>query len=884
MAQGYTLEEIKNMAGDELIEIEDDLPLIEPPPNTKGYTFEEMEAMSLPKVREQKGGLMERSRAVAGPRQDFSVAEIGGKLLEAGKVVPLATVGGATQAFFGLPGDIESIGRGIVESSTGGVEGFKQGLSEDTFLPTTVDVAKFTNSIVDFSDSPYQTIGWYTAPAGQYKSIKAMSKYGANKINAKKIAAREADEAADELDFIVEKAIEQKIPAPQVKQFVAQQKGVPVEDIDDIYKIAGRKFEAQKSPEAIQVSQQAREIANAKPQGMLSKVFEPIQSRLEKISPTLAKALSRLEFNIVYDLKKYGDKVSPFLSSLSKLPKATYTQVWKNLNEGDFTQVNKLLADNPAMQKQFVSLQGALNNVYGELVDAGYTNMNRVIDYFPRMVKDIEGLYKKLGITAKSDIEKSLDDLVKTRKKKDPTYTLEDIDQVEKTQVINKYLSGKTRPRNGQGQPGFTKARKLNEIPEELLQYYHKPEDALAYYLNSAVGKINKRKFFGQSGVVEGGNRLDVSKSVGRLFEDAKLDPKMEGEVRTLLDARMNMGEVSPHKAVRMAKNLIYLGTIGNPMSAITQIGDLGASAFVTGNKNAIAQLFDTNMIKLDDIGIENIIAEISTTEGTSKLLNSVLKRTGFSKMDRVGKEQFINASFRKARKMSESSKGRAKLKEEWGGVFGDEFDSFITDLQQGNKSPNVLYYTFHELSEVQPISLSQMPLAYLQNPNLRIAYALKSFTIKQIDLLKKKTIDLWRKGEKKQAVKNAVAYSLIYGGMNTGTDEVKKAIMGRDNIKLSEVPEAAGLNVLKMFGASQYALDIAGQGRTGAALSSVVGIPTDVLFAPVDDLIRTINPNQESKYKTLQYLPVFGPFIRNYGFGGAERYNEKLYKERYGL
>ena len=234
MAQGYTLEEMEDMAGDELIEVQDDLPLIEPPPNSKGYTFEEIQAMSLPKVREQKGGLMARSRAAAGPRQDFSVAEIGGKLLEAGKVIPLATAAGATQAFFGLPGDIESIGRGIVESSTDGVEGFKKGLSEDTFLPTTEDVAKFTNSIVDFSDSPYQTIGWFGAPAGQYKAIKALSKYGVNKVNAKKIAAREADEAADELDFIVEQAIEQKIPTPQVKQFVAQQKGVPIEDIDDI--------------------------------------------------------------------------------------------------------------------------------------------------------------------------------------------------------------------------------------------------------------------------------------------------------------------------------------------------------------------------------------------------------------------------------------------------------------------------------------------------------------------------------------------------------------------------------------------------------------------------------------------------------------------------
>jgi hypothetical protein len=56
-------------------------------------------------------GLMARSRAMAGPRKDFSLPEIGGKLLEAGKVIPGAAVAGAAEGFVGLPGDIESFSK-----------------------------------------------------------------------------------------------------------------------------------------------------------------------------------------------------------------------------------------------------------------------------------------------------------------------------------------------------------------------------------------------------------------------------------------------------------------------------------------------------------------------------------------------------------------------------------------------------------------------------------------------------------------------------------------------------------------------------------------------------------------------------------------------------
>ena len=150
-------------------------------------------------------GLMARSRAMAGPRKDFSLPEIGGKLLEAGKVIPGAAVAGAAEGFVGLPGDIESLVKGLISmynrpkgnpaTSTAWsygddtaedkeypnydvpqkkIEAFLEGMEKQTVLPTMEDVQKFVNdNIVNFGGSPFETVGQFLAPASYIKPIKS---------------------------------------------------------------------------------------------------------------------------------------------------------------------------------------------------------------------------------------------------------------------------------------------------------------------------------------------------------------------------------------------------------------------------------------------------------------------------------------------------------------------------------------------------------------------------------------------------------------------------------------------------------------------------------------------------------------------------------------
>lgn len=128
-------------------------------------------------------------------RQKFEsqtmVDYIGSEAKEAAKVVGggMAQMGGATikgtgQAFGGLPGDFEMIGRGVTAIFNRGgdeskVQAFLRGLQEETILWNTEDIKKWIDTNVGKigdGEHPYETIGEVIAPGGYVKTAKATVK------------------------------------------------------------------------------------------------------------------------------------------------------------------------------------------------------------------------------------------------------------------------------------------------------------------------------------------------------------------------------------------------------------------------------------------------------------------------------------------------------------------------------------------------------------------------------------------------------------------------------------------------------------------------------------------------------------------------------------
>jgi hypothetical protein len=125
------------------------------------------------------------SSGAAGRKSDLTMTDAGMGMLDMGA----ATVKGMTQGFVGLPGDLEGIGRMVVNMMGGNVD-------EQTSLPTTEEVKEWLDKNVGKvgdGKSPYETLGEFVAPGGYVKAAKTAKK-------AKKAAAGTAAAAPASVD------------------------------------------------------------------------------------------------------------------------------------------------------------------------------------------------------------------------------------------------------------------------------------------------------------------------------------------------------------------------------------------------------------------------------------------------------------------------------------------------------------------------------------------------------------------------------------------------------------------------------------------------------------------------------------------------------------
>jgi hypothetical protein len=674
-------------------------------------------------------------------------------------------------------------------------------------------------------------------------------------------------------------AVVKGIPAQDIKPYVLQKLGIDDATLNKASSTLNKPILIPKTIEEAQTLTQIKRLSEYKDPSLFSKLLEPIQSRLKTIAEPIANRLGRYEFNINNRTQQYLNEVTPFLSTIVKFDTPIANKLSLDLFNGNFNGVRTTLKTvAPESIESFNKVEDALKSLHQELKDSGYKNLGYESNYFPRRVNDLEGFYKEIGVKQKGQIESLLVNKANTLK-----VARQDLTDEQIADTLNKYLRGYGQ-KSASSKPYFTKSRAVSQVDERILPYYASPVESLENYIRSSINNIEKNKFFGKNAVIENGKTLNLDSSIGSLIaKDLDTLGGSGDEVTALLRARFNMGERAPSKIVKTAKDIIYAATIANPKSAITQLGDVGTSNFINGNINSIKSLLGSKTVTIKDLGLDTISAELSTAKGTSKLLNQLFTISGFRAIDKLGKETFINAALNNARALSKNQKGLAKLRGKYGNVLGDEFDSFAKDLQQGKITDNVKYYLFSELAEVQPITLSQLPRQYLESPNGRLLYALKSFTIKQLDVMKKNIYDVYKAGNKKQAAQNAVAYLTLVGGANTTVDQFKKLIEGK-NISLEDIPDEFAFNVLKLFGGSKFLYDkYLAQGKIGEAAVRTVAPPLDIISAPVEDAVGFLSDNPNYKYKTPSKLPLVGWAINNFFGGGLERYEKEQFKKQYG-
>lgn len=616
---------------------------------------------------------------------------------------------------------------------------------------------------------------------------------------------------------------------------------------------------------------------------------------LRKKSGQLADRVRRYEINSHMQIASNLKKVTPFIRSLNNLSTTTADDIAYRIGLGQFDEARNLMP--VSMQTEFADTLGVLNNLGKELKKAGHT-FEPIENYFPRLMKDLDGFYEELGVVLKGPIEKQIEKYAQLTGK-----TVATLSEDVKNDIADKVVRGLTVTRRADGVVTFIKpsgkkagpwnkrtADLLLQKQKELMKYYSSPGEALQNYITKAVTDIEKRRVLGihgkkvnkkNLGIEETSDGfLDVDSSLGALINEARAKGdwsiKDESEIVEMLRGYFVGGNQAPNAVLRFLRTAGYSGTIANPISAITQLGDLGVSGAMYGFRNTISAMFGEKNIKLVDSGLKSL-AEFEDPKRTGAFLEKMFKYSGFEAVDRLGKETTMNAALRKAQQQAQTAAGRAKLQEKYGNVFGKEFDNFIGDLQRKEITENVKYYALNELADMQPVFLSEVPRAFIENPNGRILYMLKTFTLKQYDIVRNRIIGEYRKGNKEQAIKQAAVLAAYLSLANAGTGMAKDLLLGRE-VKPEQIPDRALWGLLGVYGANQYVSEryLSRGDLTGYAKNLLTPATPllDEAFKLGGDIVG--GDLEEDFLKYAKPVPIVGNIAYNWFGGGAEAYNER--------
>lgn len=588
-----------------------------------------------------------------------------------------------------------------------------------------------------------------------------------------------------------------------------------------------------------------------------------ISTRIANISPALAQRARLFEMRNLTESHEVLHKVVPFMKALEAVPASKRATLDRAILTNDAEAIAGLMKGNPELVAGWRQVRNVLNGLGKQLAGHGrFKSMKD--DYFPRLVKDVEGLKEALGTPERTRLEAALQE-AQTHSMRTRGSPLTNIEQ---SAIINREVQAMRRARGHL--PGFAKERAVAEVTERLRPFYFTPSESLYAYVRGAVQDLETAKFFGRDLAqkrVAGQEFIDLDTSignvVGRELAAGKITHPQAQQLIDMLQSRLRSGERSSNSIIQDLRNLGNMGLLGNIVSGATQAADAMLAVYATHELRApigavARQLSGRERVTAADFGLADHVAEefVSATR-TANWLNKMFKYSGFAAIDRFGKTTLLNAALSRTERLSQSPSGVARLKEKYGEAYGNEFPALVADLKKGALTERVRSMLFSELSDMQPISKLEMPQGYLDNPNGRLIYMLKTFMMKQIDVVRRDTYNEIKKGNVGRGLKNLVEYGLVLGLSGATTQMVKDWLMGN---KVSFEPTDVMEQMLRTFGLGAYVTDRIRQGRPVEAILGAIAPP----FKIMDDIIRR-DP------KAVQYIPLIGKLFYSWELGGRE-------------
>ena len=729
---------------------------------------------------------------------------------------------------------------------------------------------------------------------------------GIQNMRAKKKSVKlikEADASVDEIENLYHKAVMEDVPVGDMNKFVAKELGTTEEAVSGIVGVASKKPRIPSKATAKFVSAIPSGGIDAQARArfpFLDDALSIVSTRVGNISQPVKLALRNVDMEGQVNTHKGLELAEPFKRVVKTIPRGLRAKFRKALLNGDFDVVENVLQRARSVtvkrkidgkrvkveftpQKAWEDVKSYLKETHGNLKNAGYKDLDEIENYFPRTLANKDGLRASLGIKGTTLVERALAARAKQLKLK----SVVDLPVTEEEKIINNVARGYL-PKIDNNNLSFTKGRQIERLTDDMVPFYADPMVGLDDYIRGSSHNIAKRNFFGQNAVHATDDALDVEGSIdsigAALAGKHKLTAPQEDEIRALLNARFVNGEKGGARSLQALRNIGYITTLANPISAGTQLADIGVSAYAVGIRNTLGSLLGKRRITMEEMGLDDVIAqEFSNENVLAHSMHKLFTLSGFRAVDKLGKTVLLNGALRRAEKLAKTDAGAAELAKKYKSAYGDEFNSLMDDFRAGKITDNVKLYLWSELADVQPIALSEMPKMWLDAPNGRIFYALKTFAIKQLDIMRRTIYQQWKDGNKATAVRNAVAFSLLVPTANMATQEAKNFLLGREFSKPEDLPNAYMDNFVRLFGGSEYMVEkqIA-KGKVFEAGLDLITPPLGYLDSIATDIIDSYavlkddDVDAEFRGKVFKELPIAGKFIYNFFQGGLEKYNER--------
>lgn len=614
----------------------------------------------------------------------------------------------------------------------------------------------------------------------------------------------------------------------------------------------------------------------------LKDAFVSLSDRLRRVDKELARKIEDLPRKRVMRNSRYrqyfGDYIAYIYKYVAKNPEDFDLLSWAQMNRNDRAEAEiaakyKGLKFNGKDLAQLIAEKNeGLKKIWEEGVNSGLS-IGWLEAYNPRRMANPDAFIEFLqGTEEWSHIDRVL-----------KIMGVENGTPAEKAMAINKYFRGFEPKDLAAAKPGNLQHRDIMYVSKALSKFYKNSYEALMDYADDMAKAISIKEVFGIS-------EENMEDSVGKLVLDAKQRYRLSYREEKLLKDAIT-AFVRPAKAsqvVRGIKTFSYLTTITNPISTISQLEDIGFAFAQWGHANTLRAYAKARRkgewIKLEQIGAEVYDVDMrKEREGLmDKALRKLLGVNGFSSMDRLGKETYINADFQARQKIAKNNP--EKLQKELEGVFSkEEAQEVITALKEGNlNNDNLQSLLYYDLSAVQPMSLLDMPERYaLGGGGYKLLYQLKSFAARRANYLYTRTQEQFHNAQTPEEYARAIAESMRFFALLIGygamTNLLKDFILGRSLDVTDELLDTILQNAM----ITRYMIKRGRQDPMNALINAVVPPALGTANDLWQDVGRVIGGKKDvSQMNIWSRLPILGkPYY--WWFGGGKAITEKDNKEK---